>query len=96
MTPNLMKTDHLFYRLFKELPSSFFELIGCSVSQARSYRFESVELKQTVLEEGRAEGELQAKFKTVPRLLKRGFSLEEVAEILELDLEQVRQAAQEN
>ncbi|WP_443029087.1 DUF2887 domain-containing protein [Spirulina sp. CS-785/01] len=42
-----MKTDPIFYRLFKELPSSFFELIGQPPSQASAYRFDSVELKQT-------------------------------------------------
>lgn len=42
-----MKTDHLFYSLFKQLPGSFFELIGLSASVAESYSFDSVELKQT-------------------------------------------------
>ncbi|MFW6359774.1 MAG: Rpn family recombination-promoting nuclease/putative transposase [Chroococcales cyanobacterium] len=46
-------------------------------------------------EEGREEGKLQAKLKTVPRLLERGFTVEEVAEILELEVEQVRQASQQ-
>lgn len=42
-----MKTDPIFYRLFKELPSSFFELIGRPINEANTYRFESFELKQT-------------------------------------------------
>lgn len=42
-----MKTDSIFYRLFQERSSCFFELIGCSEEVARSYRFESFELKQT-------------------------------------------------
>lgn len=42
-----MKTDSIFYRLFSELPTSFFELIGGSPTDAINYRFDSVELKQT-------------------------------------------------
>ena len=42
-----MKTDPIFYRLFKEIPSSFFELIGYSGEEANRYRFDSCELKQT-------------------------------------------------
>lgn len=42
-----MKTDSIFYRLFSELPSSFFELIGALPTEAVNYRFDSVELKQT-------------------------------------------------
>lgn len=42
-----MKTDHIFYRIFKELPETFFELWGDSPAQVNNYRFDSVELKQT-------------------------------------------------
>ncbi len=42
-----MKTDHIFYKIFKELPKTFFELWGESPAQANNYRFDSVELKQT-------------------------------------------------
>ena len=42
-----MKTDSIFYRLFKELPSIFFELIGDSSQTADDYEFSSVEIKQT-------------------------------------------------
>ncbi len=42
-----MKTDSIFYRLFKELPDSFFEMIGQPASEASAYRFESVEVKDT-------------------------------------------------
>ncbi len=44
-----MKTDSLFYRLFQELPSSFFELIGDRADAANSYKFDSIELKETAL-----------------------------------------------
>jgi len=42
-----MKTDHIFYRIFKDLPQTFFELWSESPEQANYYRFDSVELKQT-------------------------------------------------
>lgn len=42
-----MKTDTIFYRLFQEIPSIFFELIGQSPELAESYQFSSVEIKQT-------------------------------------------------
>ncbi|MBD2101491.1 Rpn family recombination-promoting nuclease/putative transposase [Leptolyngbya sp. FACHB-261] len=42
-----MKTDSIFYRLFQALPSTFFELINQPASEASTYQFASVELKQT-------------------------------------------------
>ena len=42
--------------------------------------------------EGIVEGIIEGKLQTVPRLLGKGFSVEEIADILQLDIEQVRQA----
>ncbi len=42
-----MKTDHIFYRIFKDLPETFFELWEGSPEKVNNYRFDSVELKQT-------------------------------------------------
>ena len=42
-----MKTDSIFYQLFAEFPSIFFELIGRSFSNTQGYQFRSVEIKQT-------------------------------------------------
>ncbi len=42
-----MKTDSIFYRLFQEFPSIFFELIGNPPETAIGYEFSSVEIKQT-------------------------------------------------
>lgn len=42
-----MKTDSIFYRLFQEFPSIFFELIGNQLQEANAYQFSSVEIKQT-------------------------------------------------
>lgn len=41
-----MKTDSIFYRLFQEFPSIFFELIGRSPDEAIRYEFTSREVKQ--------------------------------------------------
>ncbi|MEQ9482645.1 Rpn family recombination-promoting nuclease/putative transposase [Coleofasciculus sp. F4-SAH-05] len=41
-----MKTDTIFYSLFKEFPSIFFELINQSTAQAPTYEFTSREIKQ--------------------------------------------------
>lgn len=43
----LVKTDSIFYRVFQEFPSVFFELVDSSPETAESYQFSSVELKQT-------------------------------------------------
>lgn len=42
-----MKTDSLFYRLFQTFPPLLFDLIGVTLPSADTYRFQSVELKQT-------------------------------------------------
>ncbi|NJM73608.1 MAG: Rpn family recombination-promoting nuclease/putative transposase [Scytonema sp. RU_4_4] len=42
-----MKTDSIFYQLFAEFPSIFFELIGRSPNETQGYQFRSVEIKQT-------------------------------------------------
>ncbi|NER33428.1 MAG: Rpn family recombination-promoting nuclease/putative transposase [Oscillatoria sp. SIO1A7] len=47
------------------------------------------------LELGLEQGKLQAKLETVPELLKRGFTVEQVAEILKLEVEQVSKLAKE-
>lgn len=41
-----MESDSFFYRLFSDLPQAFFELIGEPAATAKSYRFDSVELKK--------------------------------------------------
>ncbi|NEQ38720.1 MAG: Rpn family recombination-promoting nuclease/putative transposase [Okeania sp. SIO3I5] len=42
-----MKTDHIFYRIFQDLPETFFQLWGELPENLNDYRFDSVELKQT-------------------------------------------------
>ncbi|MFB8788313.1 MAG: DUF2887 domain-containing protein [Potamolinea sp.] len=41
-----MKTDTLFYQLFQNFPSIFFELIGQPAIEPSSYQFTAPEVKQ--------------------------------------------------
>src|ERR1700730_11631339 len=41
-----METDAFFCQLFKQLPETLFELIDLPAARAKSYRFDSVELKK--------------------------------------------------
>ena len=61
--------------------------------------FSLSDLKQTkvyqeALEEALEEGELAAKLASIPRLLELGLNVEQIAQDLELEIEQVRQATQ--
>lgn len=52
------------------------------------------DLKQTrVYQEGLEDGKIEGKLEAVPRLLKLGLTLEQVAEALELEIAEVREAA---
>ena len=44
-----MKSDPLFFRLFKELPECFFHLVGRSADEAKRYHLEAIEYKQTAV-----------------------------------------------
>ena len=53
-------------------------------------------LRETrVYQEAAEEGELRAKVKLVPKLLQKGLSIQEIADVLELDIEEVRRVARE-
>ena len=41
-----MRTDSIWYKLFQQFPSFFFELIGQPPSTSKRYRFDSVEIKE--------------------------------------------------
>ena len=56
--------------------------------QTKFYQEVKEETKQEVKEEVREETKLE----TIPRLLKFGLSIEQIAEVLELDVKQVQQA----
>jgi predicted transposase/invertase (TIGR01784 family) len=55
--------------------------------QSRMYQ----SIKQDGLEEGKQEGKQEAKLEAVPRLLALGLSVEQIAQALDLTLEQVRE-----
>lgn len=58
--------------------------------------FSLSELKQTrYFQDVKEEAKLEAKLQAVPRLLQLGLSVEQIAEALELDIEAVRKAAQQ-
>jgi len=42
-----MKRDSLFFRYFKELPGSFFHLVGRPESDAARYDLKAIEFKET-------------------------------------------------
>jgi len=46
-------------------------------------------------QKGREEGKLAAQLKILPKLLQRGDSLEEIADLLELEVEVVREMSQQ-
>lgn len=61
--------------------------------------FSLSDLKQTkvyqeALEEGRQEGKLEGKLESVPFMLQLGATVEQIAQALGLEIEQVRQVAQ--
>jgi len=58
-------------------------MLGLTLEDTRVYR------------EAKAEGEREYKLKMVPKLLARGLNVEEVADIVELPVEEVRQASQQ-
>jgi predicted transposase/invertase (TIGR01784 family) len=47
-----METDSFFYQLFKQLPETLFDLLGQPAERAKSYRFDSVELKKSMRIDG--------------------------------------------
>ena len=73
-------------------------MLGLSVEQTRVYQEAKEEgLEQGLergLEQGLERGRREAKLELVPRMLARGFTVEEVAELLDLEVEQVRQVSQ--
>lgn len=63
------------------------------IKNTRVYQEAQQEGKREGKLEGKLECKLEGKLETLPRLLKMGLSLEQVAEALDLDIEVVRQAA---
>ena len=90
-------------RLGKELRAEYWqewssEIQTCSRVELQAMLgiedFKQTRLAQDLWAEGRQEGRQEGKLEAVPELLARGFSIEGVAEILKLEVEQVRQVAE--
>jgi predicted transposase/invertase (TIGR01784 family) len=82
----------LLYKFPKLSREEIEAMLGLSeLRQTRVYQ----EALEEGREEGREEGQLQIKLKMIPRLLQRGLSVEEIAELIELDVETVMEKAQE-
>ena len=62
-----MKSDPLFFHLFKNLPSSFFRLVGRREADAKRYKFLAIEYKATAV---RLDGVF---FPTIPRPVRPTF-----------------------
>jgi len=66
-----------------------------SLKKSRVYQEGREEGKQEGKQEGFEEGALETNLKTIPRLMKLGLSIEQIAESLEMDVEIVRKNAQQ-
>ncbi|MBE9013296.1 Rpn family recombination-promoting nuclease/putative transposase [Pseudanabaenaceae cyanobacterium LEGE 13415] len=69
-------------------------MLGLNLEETRVYQEAKAEGETIGEQRGEQRGKLNAKLETVPKLIDRGLSVEEIAEILELTVEEVRQAAQ--
>ncbi len=61
------------------------------LKQTRVYQEGVEEGKEEGKEEGMQQGRIELQIESIPRLLKLGLSIEQIAQGLDLDLEQVRQ-----
>jgi predicted transposase/invertase (TIGR01784 family) len=85
----------LFYKLPTLSREELEAMFGLSeLRQTRIYQEALEEGREEGREEGEREGRLRAKLETVPRLLAFGLTVEQIAEALDLSVEEVRQAAQ--
>lgn len=67
-------------------------MLGLNLEETRVCQEAKAEGEQI----GKQQGKLEAKLETVPRLLDAGLSVEKIAEILELSVDQVEQSAADN
>ncbi|MBW4670946.1 MAG: Rpn family recombination-promoting nuclease/putative transposase [Cyanomargarita calcarea GSE-NOS-MK-12-04C] len=65
-----------------------------SLKKSKVYQEAKEEGFEEGKEEGKEEGSLETKLKTIPKLIKLGLSIEQIAESLELDVETVRNNTQ--
>ncbi|MDZ8189568.1 MAG: Rpn family recombination-promoting nuclease/putative transposase [Nostoc sp. ChiSLP02] len=82
----------LLYKFTRLSREELAEMLGIDEEFKKTRMYQSI--KKDGLEEGRREGRQEAKLEAVPRLLSLGLSLEQVAAALDLTVEQVQQAAE--
>ena len=70
-------------------------MLGVNLEETRVYQEAKAEGREEGREEGRDEGREELKLELVPRMLARGMTQEEVAELLGLAIAQVILVAQE-
>ena len=86
---NLIETI-IVYKLPQKSREEIEAMLGLNeLKQTKVYQ----EAKQEGLEEGKQQGELKAKLEAIPRMLEFGLSLEQIAELQDLPLAVVQQAA---
>ena len=82
----------LLYKFTQLTREELAQMLGIDDEFKKTRMYQSI--KQEGLKEGLQEGKQQGKFEAVPRLLKLGLSLEQVAQALDLTVEQVQKATQ--
>lgn len=86
----------LIYKLPKKSREEIEQMLGLSeLKQTKVYQEAKEEGKLEGKQEGKLEGKQEGKLETVPLLLSLGASVEQIAEALNLDVEAVQQAAQQ-
>ena len=83
------------YKFSKLTRAEVEAMLGLRLEETRVYQDAKAEGEQIGEQRGEQRGERNAKLKMVSRLVAKGLSLEEVAELLEMSVEDVRQAAQQ-
>jgi predicted transposase/invertase (TIGR01784 family) len=71
-------------------------MLGVKLEETRVYQEAKQEGREEGREKGREEGREELKLELVPRFLARGMSMEEVAQLLDLTIEQVRLATEQD
>ncbi|MHC5932771.1 hypothetical protein [Nostoc sp.] len=85
-------TGYKFANLSREEVETMFEI---KLQETRVYQEAKEEGRQEGLKQAREKGREQVKFELVPRLLAYGMSMEDVAQLLNLTIEQVRLASEQ-
>jgi len=87
----------IIYKLPQKSREELEAMFGLSeLKQTKVYQEALAEGKAEGKAEGEVKGKVEGKMEAVPRLLKLGLTVKQIAKALELPLEQVQQIAEEN